>query len=677
MKTTHLDNYQLIIKLIALFITPIAFAQDIYLPEISVQDTLLIPNQTTEQETQLSVDGGDFLRNVTGVSGTRMGGHGIDPMIRGQNQNRLNIILDDAYTFGGCPNRMDPPSGYANMDSYDKVTVIKGVQSVLDGHGGSGGTVKFQRQAPQFTDKNSQFKANTAYQTNGNTRSFGLDAATGSQQGYVRGQINYIDADNYEDGDGRKVRSGFNTQSAYLGAGYTPNQQTKLELSAEAIREDDVLFAGAGMDSPKSDNNIFRLSLQQQALKTNVYYSDVEHIMDNFSLRPLTAPMKMLTATTSKTLGGRLSYDINMGLALMTVGVDYQQNERDAIRYAGSPTVTTLTTEQSYMWADTTTQQMGLFGEYVLPINDMDMLTLGLRYDRITANADKANQAAQGGVTPNNLFKKYYGLIADEQDENNIGGLMRYEKGYEFGTVFVGLSRTVRTADATERFMASNNAKGAMRWIGNPQIKPEKHHQFDFGFTMQQANYQMSSSIFYNRVSDFILRDKALGQTGILQQDNATIYRNVDARLYGIELDTQFTLTNNITQSVGIAYTHANNTTDNRPLARIAPLEMTIGLDYQHTQWAMGGLLRLATQQTRIDTQSGLDAGETAGFAVLDLHARYQIAKTVQMQFGLDNVFDKTYAYHVNRANADPFNPEPIRVNEMGRSAWLKLQAKF
>ncbi|WP_353571960.1 TonB-dependent copper receptor [Candidatus Albibeggiatoa sp. nov. BB20] len=661
-------------------IAPTAFAQDIYLPEISVEDSILIPNQTeqvVEHTPQFSVAGGDFLRNTTGVSGTRMGGHGIDPMIRGQNQNRLNIILDDAYSFGGCPNRMDPPSGYASMDNYDKVTIIKGVQSVIDGHGGSGGTVKFERQAPQFENKNTQFKANLGYQSNSNTQSLGLDAATGSKQAYIRGMVNYADADNYEDGDGREVRSGFTTKSAYFGAGYTPNQQTKLEFSAEAIREDDMLFAGAGMDSPKSDNNIFRLSLQQQGLKANAYYSDVDHVMDNFSLRPLSAPMKMLTAATSKTYGGRLSYDLDVGQALMSLGIDYQKNERDAIRYTGKPTAASLTTEQSFMWADTSVQQLGLFGEYVLPIADMDMLTIGLRYDRITANADKANQAAQGGVSPNNLFNKYYGQITDEQDENNIGGLVRYEKNFESGSIFLGLSRTVRTAGVTERFMASNNSKGALRWIGNPEIKPEKHHQLDLGFILQQTHYQVATSVFYNRVSDFILRDKALGQAGILQQDNASIYRNVDARLYGLEFDLQFKLTESLTQTLGIAYTHADNTTDDRPLARIAPLEMTLGLDYQQAQWAVGGLLRLAANQTRIDSQSGLDAGETAGFAVLNLHARYQIAKTVQVQIGLDNVFDNTYAYHVNRANADPFSPEAVRVNEAGRSAWLKLNAQF
>ncbi|MEW8586763.1 MAG: TonB-dependent receptor plug domain-containing protein, partial [Candidatus Thiodiazotropha sp.] len=98
----------------------------------------------------LPADGGDFLRDLNGVSGIRMGGHGIDPVIRGQSQNRLNILLDGAYIHGGCPNRMDPPTAYSALESYDSVTVIKGSQTVIYGGGGSGGTVLFERKPPRF-----------------------------------------------------------------------------------------------------------------------------------------------------------------------------------------------------------------------------------------------------------------------------------------------------------------------------------------------------------------------------------------------------------------------------------------------------------------------------------------------------------------------------------------------
>ncbi|MDI5890858.1 hypothetical protein QLQ83_07125 [Halomonas sp. LR5S20] len=52
-----------------------------------------------------------------------MGGHGLDPVIRGQQGNALNILVDGGYVFGGCPNRMDPPTAYVPLHCFDRVTV--------------------------------------------------------------------------------------------------------------------------------------------------------------------------------------------------------------------------------------------------------------------------------------------------------------------------------------------------------------------------------------------------------------------------------------------------------------------------------------------------------------------------------------------------------------------------
>jgi iron complex outermembrane receptor protein len=150
-----------------------------------------------------------------------MGGHGIDPIIRGQSQTRLNILLDGAYIHGGCPNRMDPPTTYSAMESYDSVTIIKGSQTVCYG----GGTVLFERKPPRFeTDKNYLVRFDTGYKSNSNTKEFSADVAAGSKLGYIRGIVGYQDADNYEDSEGNEVRSAFTNQSRNLILGYTPDQ---------------------------------------------------------------------------------------------------------------------------------------------------------------------------------------------------------------------------------------------------------------------------------------------------------------------------------------------------------------------------------------------------------------------------------------------------------------------
>jgi iron complex outermembrane receptor protein len=641
----------------------------------------------------LPADAADFLRDINGVSGIRMGGHGIDPIIRGQSQTRLNILMDGAYIHGGCPNRMDPPTAYSAMESYDSVTVIKGSQTVIYGGGGSGGTVLFERNPPQFEPgKPYQGRIDAGYKSNSKAKEVSADAAAGTKLGYVRGIIGYQDADNYEDGDGNEVRSAFTNQSGNLILGYTPTQDKRLELNLEATREDDVLYAGAGMDSPYSDADNIRLKYVQEeslgplsGIKAEIYSSEVDHLMDNYSLRELTAPMRMRVPTTSDTRGGRIMGDLMLGETELTVGLDYQNNERDADRFAGMPNMEP-TTLQSIMWPGAELEQTGIFAEMSLPVSEQDRVKAGLRYDRIDASISRGDEKPTVGPspTPNDLYAAYYAETSDSNTENNVGGFVNYERIIGDATLYTGLSRSVRTADATERYLASfmRNMMTGMdnSWVGNPELDPEQHHQIEVGLRWSDTAWNTDVSLFYNDVTDFILRDKARGQDGVLVSNGtATIYRNVDAELYGIEWQGGYRILDGLSTTASLAYVRAENTTDERPIAQIAPLEATIGMEYNLGALAFGGNLRMNAKQSRADLQSGSgqDVQETPGWGVIDLYGSYEIAEYTEVSFGIDNLLDKSYAYHVNRANADPFNPEAIQVNEPGREVWLKAGVKF
>ena len=69
-------------------------------------------------------------------------------LLRGMAGSRLTILLDGEQILGGCGARMDPPTAYIFPESYDRITVVKGPQTVLYGPGNSAGTVRFER-APQ------------------------------------------------------------------------------------------------------------------------------------------------------------------------------------------------------------------------------------------------------------------------------------------------------------------------------------------------------------------------------------------------------------------------------------------------------------------------------------------------------------------------------------------------
>ena len=630
-------------------------------------------------------DGADLLRGVAGVSVGRMGGHGQEPRIRGLGEGSLNVQVDGAFVHGGCPNRMDPPTSFATPNAFDEVTVIKGVQSLRFGPGGTAGTVLFQRNVPVFPEPTDwRAEIATAYGSWHKDPELGVDASLGVGKFFLRAQGGARTFDSYEDGNGETVRSAFESQHANLMLGYGKAETGQFELGIEAVRTDDALFAGAGMDSPEDAADTYRLKLRRSDpwiglvdLRADLYYNAVDHLMDNYSLRPLTAPMAMRVPSTSDTVGGRASADrkVSGGLTL-SLGLEYQENERDALRYAG-PNAEMVGMLQSVMWPDATLGQGGLFLEGVQMLGQKSRVVLGGRFDRFTAQAAKADLKPAGmNRSANQLYNDYYGLQADDWSASEWSGLIRYERFLKPQlTLFTGLSRSSRAADTTERYLGSNNMTPAMRWVGNPQLEPAKHNQLDLGLSSQSRTSTWSVTGFVDQADDFILRDRAHGQEGILQSDNATIYRNVEARLIGLEAEGSYRIGSRL-QLAGVAsLVRGDNRTDDRPLAQIPPVEGWLQLDYSVDRWGAAGLFRWAAAQDRVDddpmTGSGQDYGETPGYGLLDISGRYKILGSLSLYAGVDNVFNRTYANHLNRGNL--FDPDPVRINEPGRTLWVRL----
>ena len=90
-------------------------------------------------------DGADYLKIIPGFSVIRKGGTDGDPVLRGLAGSRLGILLDGEGILGGCGNRIDPPTAYAFHEGYDRITVLKGPQTVKHGPGNSAGVVLFER----------------------------------------------------------------------------------------------------------------------------------------------------------------------------------------------------------------------------------------------------------------------------------------------------------------------------------------------------------------------------------------------------------------------------------------------------------------------------------------------------------------------------------------------------
>ena len=682
------------VSALVLAAVPVMAEEPILLPGITIYSTVpLLPSENLEDPDSpnrppVTGDPGEFLRHVNGVDAGRMGGHGLEVTIRGLDQNQLNIMNDGAFHFGGCPNRMDPPTSHMQLYSYDKVTVKKGYTTVVDGPPAPGGTVAFEREILHFGPEGGfKLKTGGGYTSNGNKWEGFVDAATGNDWGYVRGFTTAGRSSNYKDGSGNEVRSGFRQFGGGLIIARTFDADSWITLKVENNNVDDVLFPGAGMDAPKTDDWTFQAKMATdlswgmiKGVKGDIYLTTVDHVMNNFDLRNQPVNPFFEARVDSDTFGGKLVFNGEAGGVTFDAGFSYRDVMRDGVKYGGPNGNTNPTAISAVLWGDTSIKEYGIFGEVTAPLGASSKATIGIRFSHVNASMKDGDVASTFGPalgrTPNQAYTAIYGNTANaDRTENNVSGLFRLEhKLTDSLTLFGAASRSVRTADATERYLANfMGAGGAMSWVGNPDIKPEKHHQVDLGARFKGSAVDLSGSVYFNKISDFIQLYK--GQNVGAPYTNVSVYRNISAVLAGAEGEAEFRLSDRWRVNMAAAYTYGKNRTSGTPLAQVAPLSGKFELTYDAAKWMAGFRINAAAKQSRTDAgSSNVDAGTTKGYATLDLFGAYNLTDKFQITAGITNVLDKNYAHHLNKANL--MNPG-VRVNEPGRSAYIRATATF
>ena len=617
-------------------------------------------------------DGGDYLKSIPGFSLIRKGGADGDPVFRGMAGSRLNILVDGENVLGGCNFRMDAPTAYIFPEVYDKLTLVKGPQSVLYGAGNSAGTVMFDRVVKPFEVQGTRLNGSLTAGSFGRHDEL-LDARVGGPNAYGQATLTNSASGDYKDGDGKAVHSRYRRWSANSAIGLTPDKDTRIEL--HGTRSDGyAAYADRGMDGTKFLRNSVglkfekaRLSPLVEKIEASLYQNDVDHIMDDQALR--TPGMMGYANLKRDTSGGRFAATLwPTEIARVAVGADFQRN--------GHSSRSAPATGKYTAWNDDAAfRQWGLFGELTYHLSEAQRVVGGLRADHWNAEDKRANvQVTMMGSVANPT-------AGQSRSDTLASGFLRLEHTGGGSTWYAGAGRTERAPDYWELI----SKEGPTTASAFADTRPEKTTQIDLGVVHKSGPWNASFSAFANRIDDFILIQSNMAARGAgMTLRNPTVTRNVDASSYGAEAGLGYRLSDNWAVDGALAYVHGSNRTDGTALAQLPPLELRLGVNYDNKVWSFGALLRAVTEQTRFDLNKGnivgQDLGRTPGFAIFSINGGWRATKGVLITTGIDNLFDKTYAEFVSRAGnngmggAIPGYVQTTRVNEPGRSAWVKAQ---
>ncbi|WP_051484583.1 TonB-dependent copper receptor [Shewanella waksmanii] len=594
-------------------------------------------------------DGAGFLKTIPGFSVGRKGGAGGDPTLRGMGGSRVSIVDDGQHVAGTCGGRMDPPTAYIYPESYDNITVIKGPQTVKYGPVGSAGTVLFEKDRHSFSEKDMEGRASVTGGSFGR-QDYLVELKAGTDMHYIDMDINQSKSDHYQDGDGNTIQSSYDRNNYNFALGWTPDDDTVIEL-AYGRSSGEAEYADRANKAREISNENLSLLTQIdldshwfEHVELQLYSNENDHIMDQFDQGNNAG-----TNVRRTTFGGHLWLELaSTDNWQTTLGVDYMDSLHEGRSI--NPAI-----------------DSGLDDLLNKPFND------NMRHKNIGVFVESSYQIGQGKVLAGarldqwqtELFVAQQGLREDDL----VSGFIRYEYLVGNSQYYIGGGHATRIPDYWELMKADIDDPAQKSF----NLAPEKTTQLDVGW-IYQAEVEISSSFYYGKVKDYILIDA--------NTDKTSAY-NVDATIWGAELSLTYEFNEHWSTISSVNYSHGDNDTDNTPLGQISPLEGRIALNYERGNWTAGLLWRMVAAQDRVaigqGNISGQDLAESSGFGTLAINGAWK-HDDILISFGVENLFDITYAEHISRSGAGNDIPgsEPLfQVNEPGRTAWLKLDYNF
>lgn len=220
-------------------------------------------------------------------------------------------------------------------------------------------------------------------------------------------------------------------------------------------------------------------------------------------------------------------------------------------------------------------------------------------------------------------------------------------------SAFAGYARGFRSPPYNDVNLGFTNLQFGYTAIPNPALKPETSDGIEIGLRRQDADFWWTLSGYANRYRDFIESLRSLGvdpATGLLVFQSQNVSR---ARIHGVELKGGWALGSvwpaleNVELRFAAAQSKGRDTTADRPLATVDPLNAVLGLRWSGSRSSIELALRGADRKREPGAVAGtggdVPAFAAPGYGVFDLLYELEFAQRARLNVGLFNLADRRY----------------------------------
>ena len=649
----------------------------------------------------------EVLSTKPGLNLVRDGIWATDINIRGLSRDNVVVLINGNRIE--TANNLSARLSLVDMNSIERIEVIKGGTSSIYGSGGTGGVVSITTLSGTY---NKKFSLNGilsgSYSSVNEMSNGGLSLFMSSNNIYANLYTLYREASDVKIPTGVIPNSSFRDYGISLNSGIKFGKNNFLTLDLQQFNSPYAGIPGgyplfpnkATVTYEPADRQLYALTYANNklsgilsALSAKVFiqniFRDVQVIPNTIVMVPKTAtsPAKRInnlsinpdgkhysggaivqgnfvTKSNNRLIGG-------FDLWRRKLETSREQTQKIEILDSNNNVVSTSIVQTGDIpIPDSKYTSFGIFAQDEISfMRDKLFLDISARVDGIFVSNEQSVSplyVITNGVRNNSpANQKVLWAASTDNDISwsfNTGGNYKLNENLNYSLNF---SAAFRSPSLEERFQYID--LGSVVRLGNPFLDPETGYFISTALKYWSNDINLSLELYSNFLSDLVTEIP-----GTYENRPALIKTNISsARLAGFDAEWEYNFYNSLVFYGGASFINGENTDNGSALPQIAPLNGTIGLKYSYKD-----NITLNFNTVIYASQNRVAPGEvtTPGYTVYNLYTGINRIYLNNFELGLyagsENIFNRDYRNHLS-TNRGTVTSEP------GRNVYLKAKIVF